>query len=328
MQPLLTIAIPTYNRAPCLHLLLEHLAPQLLCQPEVELIISDNASSDGTGEVVKEFQEAGLAVGYVRNVENVGMDGNFLQCFTLAKGRYVWVLGDDDLIIPGALGQVMDLLRGDEYSLVYVSSYSFRGTFVAPSELRAPLQTLTFLTAEALARKVNIFLTFISGNIVNKEALHKADFTSYTELLGSNLLQLGWICGALEGHRKSVFICDAIVAAREDNTGGYGLCRTFGQNLQRITTERLSSPAIRRFILNSSIQKLLPAFLLKTRSGVHAFSSESAHSILQPVFEGNYRYWLFAYPVLALPRRIAGVWLMAIRLVNRIDRVLGLPLLT
>jgi glycosyltransferase involved in cell wall biosynthesis len=43
-RPLLTIAIPTYNRSACLTQLLEALRPQLVGESRVELIVSDNAS--------------------------------------------------------------------------------------------------------------------------------------------------------------------------------------------------------------------------------------------------------------------------------------------
>ena len=102
-KPLLTIAIPTYNRAACLKDLLSALADQLKDEPRVELIISDNASPDETPSVVQDFVARGLQVRYIRNAQNIGPDANFLQCFEAARGKYVWVFSDDDLIIPGAV---------------------------------------------------------------------------------------------------------------------------------------------------------------------------------------------------------------------------------
>ena len=50
-QPLLTIAIPTFNRAAQLRVLLEALEPQIAGRPEVEVFVSDNASTDETPQV-------------------------------------------------------------------------------------------------------------------------------------------------------------------------------------------------------------------------------------------------------------------------------------
>lgn len=82
-RPLLTIAIPNFNRAGYLKELLSLLAAQLRNEPRVELIISDNASPDETPAVVQDFVARGLRVRYTRNVQNIGSDGNFLPCFEL-----------------------------------------------------------------------------------------------------------------------------------------------------------------------------------------------------------------------------------------------------
>ena len=76
-RPLLTIAIPNFNRA----------AAQLRNEPRVELIISDNASPDETPAVVQDFVARGLRVRYIRNLQDIGSDANFLQCFEQAGSR-------------------------------------------------------------------------------------------------------------------------------------------------------------------------------------------------------------------------------------------------
>ena len=102
-KPLLTIAIPTYNRAWCLRELLPVLADQLKDEPRVELIISDNASPDETPSVVQDFVARGLPVRYIRNSQNIGPDANFLQCFEQARGKYVWISATTILSFLGGL---------------------------------------------------------------------------------------------------------------------------------------------------------------------------------------------------------------------------------
>src|ERR1700741_4037653 len=102
-NPLLTIAIPTYYRGRFLNQLLEILAPQLKGESRVELIISDNSSQDETPAVVDSFKKTGLSVTYKRNETNIGADANFLQCYQMASGEYVWIVGDDDVIVSGGL---------------------------------------------------------------------------------------------------------------------------------------------------------------------------------------------------------------------------------
>jgi glycosyltransferase involved in cell wall biosynthesis len=96
-RPLLSFTIPTCNRAKYLDQLLGALLKQLHGESRVELIVSDNASTDNTPAVVEAYRQQGLPIRYLRNQANHGPDFNILQCYEQAAGRYVWIFGDDDL---------------------------------------------------------------------------------------------------------------------------------------------------------------------------------------------------------------------------------------
>lgn len=98
----LTIAIPTYNRLEKLKICLKRLMEQKKIE-QIEIIVSDNASSDGTGEYMTELVKKAENISYYRNTENVGPDKNFLNCFDKAMGEYVLLLGDDDFLLPMAV---------------------------------------------------------------------------------------------------------------------------------------------------------------------------------------------------------------------------------
>lgn len=84
----LTIAIPTYNRLEKLKICLKRLMEQKKIE-QIEIIVSDNASTDGTGEYMTELVKKAENIHYYRNTENVGPDKNFLNCFEKAVGEYV-----------------------------------------------------------------------------------------------------------------------------------------------------------------------------------------------------------------------------------------------
>lgn len=109
---LLTIYIPTYNRASSLSILLNSLCPQVSrSNGLVELIISDNDSTDSTAEVVRSYQ-AMCQIRYIRNDENIGPARNVLRGFNLhAQGQYCWTLGDDELIREDAVQKILDALN-------------------------------------------------------------------------------------------------------------------------------------------------------------------------------------------------------------------------
>ncbi len=112
--PLLTLAIPTYNRSDILERLMKVLAVELQGETRVELLISDNASPDGTPSVVTKYRNSGLVTRAIRNEENIGPDRNILQCFEEAAGKYVWIFSDDDIPAPGAIGRLLDTLSSQE----------------------------------------------------------------------------------------------------------------------------------------------------------------------------------------------------------------------
>lgn len=96
-EKLLTIAIPTYNGANTISNMLEILLPQ--CDERVEILISDNASTDNTKLIIDKYIEKYENIIYVRNAKNIGPDSNYLQCMEMSKGKYTLLLSDDDILI-------------------------------------------------------------------------------------------------------------------------------------------------------------------------------------------------------------------------------------
>ena len=326
VRPLLTIAIPTFNRSKLLHELLGSLAPQIPADGSVELLVSDNASSDETPAVVEQAQREGLDVNYIRNAENAGADGNFLQCYERAAGKYVWIFSDDDLFRPDALRTVLSHLRRDEYDLIYVSSLGFAENPPALGPVTPAARASVFTDAAAFLRRVNVFTTMISGNIINKDRVEEIPHDSFSRLIGSNLVQLGWTYTALRSHRKSLFLEQELIYYRLGNTGGYGVCRIFGPTLLRVANEWLCDPRLARLVSNASLQRLLPATLLAANRNAHGnYLKEDPQAVLSEVFTRNFRYWVFNYPLIVLPSSLAWAWFQVLRVFNRIDHACGYP---
>src|SRR5207302_1227664 len=115
----------TYNRAPwlahSLPLILEQTAPYA---DMVEVIVCDNASQDDTQEVASTFLRY-PHFSYHRNENNVGMLGNLGVSCDKARGEYVWVIGDDDLMVEGTIERVLSAIAvHPEIELIY-TNYAF-----------------------------------------------------------------------------------------------------------------------------------------------------------------------------------------------------------
>jgi FkbM family methyltransferase len=124
-RPKLSICISTYNRAEWLSKSLANWSaqyPQAISG--VELLVCDNASTDHTAQVVKPFLSR-PDFSYHCNAVNVGMLGNLRETAHQARGDYVWIIGDDDLLMPGTIPRVMDALASNlEVALIYLN-YAF-----------------------------------------------------------------------------------------------------------------------------------------------------------------------------------------------------------
>lgn len=140
---ILSICIPTYNRDWCVKEQIERIeqCPESIKQ-DVEFIISDNCSTDNTESVARDavHSDLGIKYTYVRNTENEGMDGNFVQCFNLSKGKYVWLLGDDDYLNIQILPNLLELLKKDEYGLVHISQSdeTFPDGLIGVKQIQSP----------------------------------------------------------------------------------------------------------------------------------------------------------------------------------------------
>jgi abequosyltransferase len=329
-RPLLTFAIPTYNRSGFLRQLLDSVSEQVQADTRVELLISDNASTDGTSALVEGVVRTGVSITYIRNETNIGPDANFLQCYERASGKYVWVMGDDDIVAQGAIGRIAGYLAEDEYDLIYLNPFGFQGQEVDPKSYDvAKPRAQAFSKPAPFVRRIHVFFAMISANIVNKDRVDSLEHKPFATLIGSNLIHLGWLFTALRGHRKSLYIDERLFGYRVDNTGGFGVCEVFGRKLSRLAAEWLQKPDLTKLILNGATQRFLPTHLFRARLGNDdRFPREDAHLILSGIFGRSIRYWIFDYPVIVLPAGLGWCWLQILRVINRVDRACGYPSLS
>ena len=169
------------------------------------MIVSDNASKDETPEVVEEYQRRGLAFRSIRNETNTGPDGNILQCFEQARGKYVWIFGDDDVLAVDAIAKVVAYLEVDEYDLVFVNCFAYEGSQI-PKSSASRRNATVYSDPRKYVRRVHLGFTFISGNIVNKDRALAAVHPEFSTLIGTELVQLGWIYTVLNGFVRGLYI--------------------------------------------------------------------------------------------------------------------------
>ena len=96
-HPLVSICIPTYNRAGMVSKAIDSALAQTYTN--VEVLVVDNASSDTIESLMAAYSDP--RVKFHRNAHNLGMFGNFNRCIESAKGKYIHILHSDDYIDAG-----------------------------------------------------------------------------------------------------------------------------------------------------------------------------------------------------------------------------------
>lgn len=336
-RPLLTIAIPTYKRADDLEELLKTLEPQLARCRQVELLVSDNASPDRTPEVtaaaVARYEAAGARIEVHRQAQNLGADGNFAFCYAQARGRFFWLLGDDDRIVPGGLEEILALLETPEgepaeLDIVYATSYAYEHDWLKERK-KDPLgrEVQIIRDPRTYAKVVNVMFTFISGIIVNKERLETVPHEDPSAFLGTNLVQLSWALPLLIDHRRSAVLWTRPVAGRVGNAHGYAVGEVFGERLATTVNRLLPNrPDLTAPILNFTLRRWFPTMLMDLRAaGNTTMHLDTAHKSLKRVYGSNPRYWIFTWPVLWLPLPLARVYTRAATVLNKVAYMAIVP---
>jgi len=109
--PDITIAIPTYKRADLLKEAIDSAINQI-DYTNYDIIVVDNNPERGceTEKLMMTYSNNPM-ISYYKNADNLGMVGNWNRLFTLAKGKYVVMLHDDDLLLPTFLSECVKLAK-------------------------------------------------------------------------------------------------------------------------------------------------------------------------------------------------------------------------
>jgi glycosyltransferase involved in cell wall biosynthesis len=108
-MPLVSVGMPVYNGERWLRQTIESILSQTL--DDFVLEISDNASSDATQAICREYAEKDRRVRYHRNPENIGLNGNWTLAFRRTKSKYFKWASCNDLCAPRFLERCVERLE-------------------------------------------------------------------------------------------------------------------------------------------------------------------------------------------------------------------------
>lgn len=170
---LVSVIIPTYNRADLLREAIESVLNQTY--ENFELLVLDNCSPDHTSDVVASFRDHRIK--YLRHQCNIGSTGNYTYGLNLAKGKYVSFLPDDDRYIDKFLSNRMACFEtNQEIAAVFSPFFYFDTDANKLTESSTPtlLHSNTILSGESLIRcEVGSALWHIGTTLYRTEVVRK-----------------------------------------------------------------------------------------------------------------------------------------------------------
>lgn len=119
---LLAICIPTYNRSESLHKCLFSISKNNLGK-NIQICISDNSDKKINYRTIRKFKKK-MNIDYIHNKRNLGRVKNYLNVIKMAKSKYIWMIGDDDIILNDKIRSLVGLLKNFHFiDLFYVNSF-------------------------------------------------------------------------------------------------------------------------------------------------------------------------------------------------------------
>ncbi len=108
-KPLVSISMTVFNSAPFIAKSIESLLAQE--HPDIELIISDNASEDGSSEICRDYARRDNRITYYRNTMNMGPARNCIKAVDLCSGEFIMCAADHDIYHPRFMPTLLNILQ-------------------------------------------------------------------------------------------------------------------------------------------------------------------------------------------------------------------------
>lgn len=305
MPVILSICVPTYNRS---EYLIECLQSILISVTRVkhyvEIIISDNASTDDTEEVIRALRKTHPWIRYHRNEQNIGAERNFYLLATLARGDNIWIFGDDDKMEPNAVPRVLENIHTG-YNLTICNYSLWDKQFavqVKNSAFSLELPRI-FDDANDLMECYGLHLGYLSAVVINRALFLKLPFEEYEPYAEYGFsFMLAIYNGVANGNCKAGFIAEQLVCNRGGNSGGFDWYKYFVTGSSLVFDKLLLTGYSKKAIMTSK-HNVLKDFVIPHVFGTRTQEkvSQNLNNLLFRHYKSNWLFWGVCVPLLFLP---------------------------
>jgi abequosyltransferase len=302
----LSIAIPIYNGELTLAETLDSIINQL-SGTDVEIVISDNASTDNTKNIISEYKKIYSHISYYANETNLGPDMNFNLAVKRSNGEYVWLFSDDDIMREGAIKAVLNVLNTNEgLSATFVNWSNYSNDLKTCNVERTIPETKDklFNNHNEYIETVKLNSIFLSSNIIQKKLWAEKDSKQY---VGTFWIQYAKVLDCII-NRKSYFIAEPYVSYRSGSTRWKKVSKNnicLGLSLMKILKklkEKGYSERSLSYPINVIIQDLPRAIVELKLIGL-PYKGFSIWKLIK-AFWGYNGFWIKTVPLLLTPSTI------------------------
>lgn len=311
----LSVAIPTHNGAATIRETLESIISQV--EDSVEIVISDNASTDETAEIVREYQARYPVIRYFRNDENLGADRNIDLAVRRSQGEYVWLFSDDDKMAPGGVHKVLTVLEShNDLAAMFVNAGSYSEDFgrCDKKQVLRIEEDMFCSTANDFLKIVTLTGNMLSCNVVQRALWRQEEARYYWN---SQCIQHCVVLDLLPEHSAYCISTPYVMyrggSLRWGRESFLKIVLFFSRHLQELPEDHYNKVIIKE-LLNNIARDLPRVIYVSKRSGMALSVSISCLTEAKVIFSSHLSFWLLDLPLLLLPG-----WVY--RLVLRVYRI-------
>lgn len=226
---LISICIPTYNRAQYLGETLESLIPQV--GAGVELIVYDTGSTDGTPQMMERYTQRLPSLRFFSWPIKLGFDETALRLVRECRGEYVWLFGSDDLLKPGAVEVVRRAIQESSIkpALIYLNHevVDHEGRLLIASNI-GRANDRRFLNGRSCVAWLGLHLGYISACLFRKPDL--AGIKAAREFVGTLWMGLHFNLASVSNAAPALYLGRPFVISRRNPANTYSFAAIFVRN--------------------------------------------------------------------------------------------------
>ena len=314
-EVVLSICIPTYERHDSLCELLKKLYIQAT-DLKVEVIVCDNSLSDFSEDMCKSFVGKFSNFNYFRNKGNIGFAKNVRKCLKRSIGKYIWFLGDDDILYENSLRIIYDEAGRTNFGWVcfnfskllnkdnYKKTFNFYG--FSTNSLNH------FIT------KLGIWSSFMSCSIVHKTAL---EYLEEIELNNYYAFSIALMVGNKLGcsyvtNEVIIRNCSEIDKHRFNNIDTY--TKDFFKTINILIDKKILKNRTKRILANSFFAGIIPYIYINSR-----IENKNVPSLFFMISEFKFclNFWIFLFPLYFAPKIFLNIISKNFKKVIKIKRI-------